>query len=546
MKIPRGDRSHSVIEPFLTDQWFVKAAPLAAPAIEAVEDGRIRFVPENWSKTYFEWMRNIDDWCISRQLWWGHRIPAWYDADGRIYVGRSEEEVRQKHGLAASFELEQDADVLDTWFSSALWPFSTLGWPEQTERLKVFYPGSVLVTGFDIIFFWVARMIMMGLKFMDDVPFTEVYIHGLVRDADGNKMSKSKGNILDPLDLADGIDLESLVQKRTTGLMRPDMATSIEADTRRQYPAYHTENEDCGQDGGDVELGLAERWIISLVQITEEKVRTAIEQYRFDLAAQAIYEFTWNEYCPWYLELAKPVLSDGDTDAATLRGTRRTLVRVLETLLRLAHPMIPFITEAIWQRIAPIAGRGGATIMREPYPVPDLQRIDQASLEDIDWVKGFVLAVRRVRGEQNIQPSRRVPVLLQNASERDRSMLASCRNYLDGLAGLESVAILEKGEVAAKSAVGLLGETKILIPLAGLIDTEAEAARLAKEIEKHAKDLGRSEQKLANANFVDRAPPEIVDKERARARELRTAIGKLEEQRASLEGVQPAGTPSGE
>jgi valyl-tRNA synthetase len=586
MKIPRGDRSHTVIEPFLTDQWFVKAQPLAAPAIEAVEDGRIRFVPENWSKTYYEWMRNIEDWCISRQLWWGHRIPAWYDADGRIYVGRSEEEVRDEHGLDASVELEQDPDVLDTWFSSALWPFSTLGWPERTPRLEVFYPGSVLVTGFDIIFFWVARMIMMGLKFMDDVPFRDVYIHGLVRDADGNKMSKSKGNILDPLDLVDGIDLESLVKKRTTGLMRPDMAPGIEADTRRQYPdgipAYgtdalrytfcslattgrdirfdlgriegyrnfcnklwnaarfviqNTENKDCGADGGDVDLGLAERWIISLTQITEEKVRNAIEQYRFDLAAQAIYEFTWDEYCPWYLELAKPVLGDADGDAARLRGTRRTLVGVLETLLRLAHPLIPFITEAIWQRVAPIAGREGATIMRQPYPVPEPQRIDASSLEDIDWVKGFVLAVRRVRGEQNIQPSRRVPVVLENASARDRDMLAACRHYLDSLAGLESVSLLEHGESAPKSAVGLLGDMKILIPLAGLIDTEAEAARLVREIEKHARDLGRSEQKLANRNFVDRAPAEIVDKERTRVAELRAAIGRLEEQRAALESL---------
>jgi valyl-tRNA synthetase len=586
MKIPRGDRSHTVIEPFLTDQWFVKAQPLAAPAIEAVEDGRIRFVPENWSKTYYEWMRNIEDWCISRQLWWGHRIPAWYDADGRIYVGRSEEEVRDEHGLDASVELEQDPDVLDTWFSSALWPFSTLGWPERTPRLEVFYPGSVLVTGFDIIFFWVARMIMMGLKFMDDVPFRDVYIHGLVRDADGNKMSKSKGNILDPLDLVDGIDLESLVKKRTTGLMRPDMAPGIEADTRRQYPdgipAYgtdalrytfcslattgrdirfdlgriegyrnfcnklwnaarfviqNTENKDCGADGGDVDLGLAERWIISLTQITEEKVRNAIEQYRFDLAAQAIYEFTWDEYCPWYLELAKPVLGDADGDAARLRGTRRTLVGVLETLLRLAHPLIPFITEAIWQRVAPIAGREGATIMRQPYPVPEPQRIDASSLEDIDWVKGFVLAVRRVRGEQNIQPSRRVPVVLENASARDRDMLAACRHYLDSLAGLESVSLLEHGESAPKSAVGLLGDMKILIPLAGLIDTEAAAARLVREIEKHARDLGRSEQKLANRNFVDRAPAEIVDKERTRVAELRAAIGRLEEQRAALESL---------
>ena len=583
LKVPRGDRSHAVIEPFLTDQWFVKTAPLAAPAIEAVEDGRIRFVPENWSKTYFEWMRNIEDWCVSRQLWWGHRIPAWYDANGNIYVGRSEAEVRQKHGLDATLALEQDADVLDTWFSSALWPFSTLGWPQQTERLDVFYPGNVLVTGFDIIFFWVARMIMMGLKFMDEVPFTEVYIHGLVRDSDGNKMSKSKGNILDPLDLADGIDLETLVKKRTAGLMRPDMAPSIEADTRRQFSdgiaaygtdalrftfcslattgrdirfdlgriegyrnfcnklwnaarfvIHHTENEDCGRPGGDVELGLAERWIISLLQTTEDKVREAIEQYRFDHAAQAIYEFTWDEYCPWYLELAKPVLADTNADAATLRGTRRTLVRVLEALLRLAHPLIPFITEAIWQRIAPIAGRSGATIMLEPYPASDPQRIDRASLEDIDWLKGFVLAVRRVRGEQNIQPGRRVPILLQNASQRDRDLLTRCRAYLDSLAGLESVSVLEEDDTAPKSAVALLASMKILIPLAGLIDTEAEAARLAKEIEKHTKDLQRSQQKLANPNFVERAPAEIVAKEQTRTKSLSAALEKLKEQLKSL------------
>ncbi len=444
----------------------------------------------------------------------------------------------------------------------------------------------MLVTGFDIIFFWVARMIMMGLKFMGDVPFREVYIHGLVRDADGQKMSKSKGNILDPLDLIDGIDLEALVKKRTSGLMRPDMAPRIEADTRRQFPdgipsygtdalrftfcslattgrdirfdlgriegyrnfcnklwnaarfvIQHTENRDCGADGGDVALGLAERWIVSLTQITEDKVRNAIEQYRFDLAAQAIYEFTWDEYCPWYLELAKPVLGDADADPATLRGTRRTLVGVLETLLRLAHPLIPFITEAIWQRVAPIAGRQGPTIMRQPYPVADPQRSDASSIEDIDWVKGFVLAVRRVRGEQNIQPSRRVPVILDNACPRDRDMLAACRHYLDALAGLESVRVLEQGETAPKSAVGLLGDMKILIPLAGLIDTEAEAARLAREIEKHARDLGRSEQKLANRNFVDRAPAEVVDKERTRVAELRAAIGRLEEQRAALESV---------
>ena len=426
-------------------------------------------------------------------------------------------------------------------------------------------------------------MIMMGLKFMDEVPFTEVYIHGLVRDSDGNKMSKSKGNILDPLDLADGIDLETLVKKRTAGLMRPDMAPSIEADTRRQFSdgiaaygtdalrftfcslattgrdirfdlgriegyrnfcnklwnaarfvIHHTENEDCGRPGGDVELGLAERWIISLLQTTEDKVREAIEQYRFDHAAQAIYEFTWDEYCPWYLELAKPVLADTNADAATLRGTRRTLVRVLEALLRLAHPLIPFITEAIWQRIAPIAGRSGATIMLEPYPASDPQRIDRASLEDIDWLKGFVLAVRRVRGEQNIQPGRRVPILLQNASRRDRDLLTRCRVYLDSLAGLESVSVLEEDDTAPKSAVALLASMKILIPLAGLIDTEAEAARLAKEIEKHTKDLQRSQQKLANPNFVERAPAEIVAKEQTRTKSLSAALEKLKEQLKSL------------
>jgi valyl-tRNA synthetase len=585
MTVPRGDRSQSIIEPYLTDQWFVKTGPLAEPAIKAVEDGRIRFVPENWEKTYFEWMRNIEDWCISRQLWWGHRIPAWYDQDGCVYVGRDEDEVRQNHGLGDAVQLSQDPDVLDTWFSSALWPFSTLGWPEETPRLKVFYPGSVLVTGFDIIFFWVARMIMFGMKFMDQVPFREVYIHGLVRDADGNKMSKSKGNILDPLDLCDGIELETLVEKRTTGLMQPDMAPGIDAATRRQFPdgipAYgtdalrftfcslattgrdirfdlgriegyrnycnklwnaarfvlqRTEGHDCGFDGGEIRLGLAERWIVSLMQITEGKVREAIGQYRFDLAAQAVYEFTWDEFCPWYLELAKTTLVDEGAEEATRRGTRRTLLGVLEALLRLAHPFIPFITEAIWQRVAPLTGRTGDTIMREPYPAPNPARIDQASLRDIEWVKGFVLAVRKVRGEQNVQPSRRVRVLLENASDGDVEMLAGCRAYLDSLAGLEDVEVLGADQSPPKSAVGLLGEMKILIPLEGLIDTGAESARLAREIDKHAKELSRSEGKLANANFVERAPADVVARERARVSELVATISKLEEQRASLEG----------
>ena len=584
LMVPRGDRTHSIIEPYLTDQWFVRAEPLAKPAIAAVEDGRIRIVPKKWEKTYFEWMRNIQDWCISRQLWWGHRIPAWYDEQGGIYVGHSEEEVRASYGLAADLALVQDEDVLDTWFSSALWPFSTLGWPEPTERLRVFYPTSVLVTGFDIIFFWVARMIMMGLKFMDDVPFREVYIHGLVRDADGNKMSKSKGNILDPLDLTDGIDLESLVAKRTTGLMQPEMAPRIEADTRRHFPdgipAYgtdalrftfcslastgndirfdlgriegyrnfcnklwnaarfvleNTEGEDCGQNGGEVTLGLAERWIVSALQRTSGEVRDALSHYRFDLAAQAIYEFTWDEFCPWYLELCKPVLGDARADPARVRGTRRTLTRVLETLARLAHPFMPFITEEIWQRVAPLAGRNGETVMREPYPRADQAAVDDASLGDIEWLKGFVLAVRRVRGEQNIKPSQRVPVVLQNAAARDLALLGRCRPYLDFLAGLDSVTELADGDAAPESAVGLLGDMKILIPLAGLIDKQAEAARLAREIDKRTRELSRSEQKLANPSFVERAPAEVVEKERARVSELAAAIGKLEEQRATLE-----------
>ena len=410
--VPRGDRSGVVIEPLLTDQWYVKIAPLAAPAITAVENGDIRFVPENWKNTYFDWMRNIQDWCISRQIWWGHRIPAWYDEQGNVYVGRSEAEVRQKHDLASDYALNQDEDVLDTWFSSALWPFSTLGWPEPTLRLQQFYPTSVLVTGFDIIFFWVARMIMMGLKFMGDVPFREVYIHGLVRDAHGHKMSKSKGNVLDPIDLIDGIGLDALVEKRTKGMMQPHLAEKIAQQTRRDFPngipsfgtdalrftfaalastgrdvnfdlgriegyrnfcnklwnasryvLMNAEGHDCGQGGDELELSAADRWILSRQQQTITTVRHAIENYRFDHAAQAIYEFTWNNYCDWYLELSKPVLNDTGASAAALRGTRRTLVRVLESLLRLAHPIMPFITELsliLWQ------SRGWSTMRRPP------------------------------------------------------------------------------------------------------------------------------------------------------------------------------------
>ena len=586
LMVPRGDRTHAVIEPYLTDQWYVKVAPLAKPAIRAVEDGRIRFVPENWSKTYFEWMRNIQDWCISRQIWWGHRIPAWYDNEGNIFVGHNEAEVRSKHKLAADIPLKQDEDVLDTWFSSALWPFSTLGWPEQTPELKTFYPTSVLVTGFDIIFFWVARMIMMGLKFTGQVPFHEIYIHGLVRDAEGQKMSKSKGNVLDPIDLIDGIDLESLVKKRTNGLMQPEMAKKIDKATRKHFPegipAYgtdalrftfaslatqgrdikfdtgriegyrnfcnklwnaaryvlmNTEGYECGQKDEAVTLTLADRWIIGRLQLTEQQVTDAISAYRFDLGAQAIYEFTWNEYCDWYLEFSKAVLTAPDSGEKLLRGTRRTLVRILETLLRLAHPIIPFITEEIWQRVAPLAGKTGATIMLQPYPVPQSDKIDHAAIKEMGWLQSFILGVRNIRGEMNIAPGKPLPVLLQNGSEQDRLWLQNNRAYLTALARLDSIIWLEQTDSIPESATALVGNMQVLIPLAGLIDKQAELMRLTREIEKIRKDLSRSEGKLANPDYVSRAPAAVVEEERLRVHGMSAALEKLVEQQTRMQGL---------
>jgi len=583
LTVPRGDRTHAVIEPYLTDQWYVKVAPLAAEAIKAVEDGRIKFVPENWSKTYFEWMRNIQDWCISRQIWWGHRIPAWYDDDGKIYVARNLQEAQQQAGGKS---LKQDEDVLDTWFSSALWPFSTLGWPDTTPALKAFYPTSVLVTGFDIIFFWVARMIMMGLKFMGDVPFREVYIHGLVRDAEGQKMSKSKGNVLDPIDLIDGVGLEQLVAKRITGLMQPEMAKSIEKMTRKQFPdgipAYgtdalrftfaslatqgrdikfdtgriegyrnfcnklwnaaryvlmNTEDKDCGQAGGDVKRTLADRWIISRLQITEQAVIEAIAAYRFDLAAQAIYEFTWNEYCDWYLELCKPVLTAEAPDALLQRGTRRTLVCVLEALLRLAHPIMPFITEEIWQRVAPLAGKQGATLMLQPYPVPQPEKIDQAAMSEMNWVQSFILGVRTIRSSMNIAPGKLLPVLLQNGSAQDQCYLENNHTFLKSLARLDSIAWLTEKDHAPEAATALVGQMKLLMPMAGLIDKQAELARLSRDMEKLRKELERGETKIANPDYVNRAPRDVVDKERRRVEEMRLSLGKLREQHERIQAI---------
>jgi valyl-tRNA synthetase len=578
MFVPRGDRSGAVLEPYLTDQWYVKVAPLAGPAIEAVESGRVRFVPDNWSKTYFEWMRNIQDWCISRQLWWGHRIPAWYDPDGGVHVGADEADARRRSGLAAEVPLRQDEDVLDTWFSSALWPFSTLGWPERTPALATWYPGTVLVTGFDIIFFWVARMIMMGIQFMGDVPFREVYIHGLVRDAEGQKMSKSKGNVLDPLDLIDGVDLDTLIEKRTTGMMQPQLKAHIEQATRKEFPkgipAYgtdalrftfaslattgrdvrldlgrvegyrnfcnklwnasrfalmNTEGEDCGPEG-EMQLGLADRWIRSRMSEATRVALESFDAYRLDLAAQAIYEFTWHEFCDWYLELVKPVLNSELATEAEKRGTRRTLAELLEALLRLLHPLMPFVTEALWRRAAPLAGVAGDTIMRQPYPDPGAWARDEAAEVEMAWVQAFILGVRQVRGEMNIAPGKPLAVLLQDASPRDLAWLAANEQLLLRLARLDSIEALAAGATAPPAATVLLGEMKLLVPMAGLIDAAAEIARLEKQHARLQADLAKTRAKLDKPSFVDNAPAEVVEKERRRAEELGGAIVNIEQQ----------------
>ena len=640
-QIPRGERTGAVVEPRLTWQWFVRAAPLAEPAIRAVESGAVRFVPESWTKVYFQWLADIEDWCISRQIWWGHRIPAWYGPDGAAYVGRSEEEVRARHGLGAEITLERDPDVLDTWFSSALWPFSTLGWPRETERLATFYPTSVLVTGFDIIFFWVARMIMMGVELTGKVPFADVYIHGLVLDGDGEKMSKSKGNILDPLDLIDGIDLESLVAKRTTGLMKPDDAPRIEAATRRQFPdgipAYGTdalrftfcalatsgrnvrfdlgriegyrnfcnklwnaaryvlrnaappvEGEEAGpaavphgagraggeaapdgarsvvaDDGGgtgagdgDGRLGLpdaesaargeaggqptvADRWIRSRLAALGVQVRDGFASYRFDYVASALYDFTWNELCDWYLELTKPVLAGPGPDArspaegpAAREATRRTLVEVFETLLRLLHPIMPFLTEDLWGRIAPAAGVAGETIMLQPWPEPE--GADPAAEAEVEWIKAFVLAVRHLRGETGVAPGHRIEVRLQGGDARDAERVEEHRALLQSMARIGRFTWIDPDAAPPPGAAGFAGRLKILLPFDGVVDLAAEQARLARELEKRTEDLGRVEAKLANEAFVARAPSEVVAKQRARAAELQGAIGRLREQAERL------------
>ncbi len=587
LMVPRGDRSGAVIEPLLTDQWYVKVGPLAEPAIAAVEDGRIKFVPDNWKNTYYEWMNNIEDWCISRQIWWGHRIPAWYDEDGKIYVARDEAEVRKKYQLADEIKLRQDEDVLDTWFSSALWPFSTLGWPEKTVDFDTFYPTNVLVTGFDIIFFWVARMIMMGLKFTGTVPFHEVYIHGLVRDAHGQKMSKSKGNVLDPIDLIEGIDLESLVAKRAKGMMQPQLAKKIEKQTRKDFkdgiPAFgtdalrftfaiqattgrdikfdmgriegyrnfcnklwnasryvmlNTEGFACGFEPNQQEnltFSLADKWIRTQLQHTIAYMNESINSYRFDRAAQTIYDFTWNTYCDWYVELAKPALNS-PVEKVQL-ATRYTLVLVLENILRLAHPIIPFITEEIWQRIAPLASIQADSIMLQAYPQSNDTMIDNAANTEMKWVQDVVIAIRKIRSSMDIKPGKKLNVLLQDGTPQDLNYLNHNKDILYSLARLEDIQWLEQSDSAPESATAMVGEMKLLLPLAGLIDVNEELQRLEKEIAQLSSYEKSLTNKLANANFAERAPAAVVEAERQKLADTQTSLSGLLAQQKKIQAL---------
>ena len=583
MAVPRGERSGVVVEPFLSDQWFVDIKPLAEPAIKAVEDGTIEFIPKNAENIYFSWMRNIEDWCISRQLWWGHRIPAWYDADGNIYVGRSEQEARDKHSLDANVELLQDPDVLDTWFSSALWTFSTLGWPEQTKELETFHSTDIMVTGHDIISLWVSRMIMMTMKFTGEVPFKKVYIHGLVTDATGQKMSKSKGNGLDPMDIINGITLDKLVAKRTDNLMQPKMAKRIDKATRKEYPegiqAYGTDplrftfysiatrtrtirfdmkrvegyrnfcnklwnaaifvsgnisDNESQLDSTDVELSTIDHWIISEFQKTAAAVNLAMETYRFDLAAKEIYEFVWDEFCDWYLELTKPILNSDDATQAQKLGTQQTLARILESVLRLAHPFLPFLTEELWQKVPSTIRLTGNTIMLQPFPVADEKLISDAATKDVEWLKTVVTGVRNIRGEMDISPARLVPILLSNGSTEDKERLDKFTRELTFLVRPESLTWLGDNAEKPLSATALVGEMELLVPMAGLIDKEAELARLDKEIDRKQKDRAKTEGKINNPSFVEKAPEEVVQKERDKLQDLDSALEKLSEQRLSI------------
>ncbi|HDL3287543.1 TPA: valine--tRNA ligase, partial [Mannheimia haemolytica] len=587
LKVPYGDRGGVPIEPMLTDQWYVSVKPLAEVATKAVEDGEIQFVPKQYENLYFSWMRDIQDWCISRQLWWGHRIPAWYDEQGNVYVARDEAEVRAKHNLPADLPLKQDEDVLDTWFSSGLWTFSTLGWPEQTKELKMFHPTDVLITGFDIIFFWVARMIMFTMHFIKDengkpqVPFKTVYVTGLIRDEQGQKMSKSKGNVLDPIDMIDGISLDDLLEKRTGNMMQPQLAEKIAKATRKEFAEgivahgtdalrftltalasngrdinwdmkrlegyrnfcnklwnasrYVLTNDKLDLSEGDVEFSLADRWIESQFNRTVETFRTALSQYRFDLVANAIYEFTWDQFCDWYLELTKPIFFKG-TDVQR-RGASRTLVNVLEKLLRLIHPVMPFITEEIWQKVKGFVGIEADTIMLQKFPQFDPLAIDETAESQINFIKEVIVAVRNIRAESNIAPSKGLDLIARNFSADEVSILNANEVLLKSMAKLDSVKVLENGENAPLSVAKLVANGEILIPMAGFINKEAELARLTKEMDKLKGEVARIEGKLSNEAFVAKAPEQVIAKEREKMQEYLSGLEKLQVQYQEIEAL---------
>ena len=590
LTIPYGDRGGVVIEPMLTDQWYVRAKVLAEPAIAAVKNGDIQFVPKQYENMYFSWMNDIQDWCISRQLWWGHRIPAWYDNQGNVYVGRDEAEVRRENNLAADIELSQDDDVLDTWFSSALWTFSTLGWPEKTDDLATFHPTNVLVTGFDIIFFWVARMIMMTMHFIKDehgkpqVPFKTVYVTGLIRDEEGQKMSKSKGNVIDPLDMIDGISLADLLEKRTGNMMQPQLAEKIAKRTEKQFPngieahgtdalrftlaalastgrdinwdlkrlegyrnfcnklwnasryvLMNTQDHDCGFNGGELDYSLADKWILSEFNQTVKTYREAFDTYRFDLAANILYEFTWNQFCDWYLELTKSVLANGDQNQQ--RAARHTLVTVLEALLRLAHPIIPFITEAIWQSVKPLMAIKADTIMLQPMPAFDSKLVDDKAVADINWIKDAVIAVRNIRAEMNIAPSKPLQLLIRKASPAVHRIISDNVTFIESLARLSEIVLLDEGEVGPLSVTKLVDGAELLIPMAGLINKEDELARLEKEIARIDGEIARIDNKLSNASFVDKAPAAVVAKEKEKQQGYIADKAKLQEQHAAIKSL---------